>query len=139
MRDRDGVRERETGRETVDGARKRVLQHATFTKRQTSMLFSMQGRTTERGSPTFSRPELSSLSLSPSPPAPFRLQIKTVHVVCRSESRPRYFFDNVGHDLAETNVTNVISPGDTNAIHARARVYIHELSKLTVDVDRLYH
>ena len=51
MRDRGGMCERETGRETVDGARRKVLQHATFTKRQTSMLFSMQGRTIERGLP----------------------------------------------------------------------------------------
>lgn len=51
MRDRGGMCERETDRETVDGARRKVLQHATFTKRQTSMLFSMQGRTIERGLP----------------------------------------------------------------------------------------
>ena len=133
MRDRDGMRARETGRETVVGARRRALQHATFTKRQTSMLFSMQGRTTERASPTFSRPELRSLS-SP------RLQIKTIHVVYRSEIRPHVLanfatFSTVFrvYDLAEMDVTNVISPV-IRARYTRACVciyiyiYMHELS-----------
>lgn len=64
MRDRGGMCERETDRETVDGARRKVLQHATFTKRQTSMLFSMQGRTIERGT-LHSRPELFFFPLPP--------------------------------------------------------------------------
>lgn len=40
---------------TVDEREKeKRLVHAAFAKRQTSMLFSMQGRMTERGLPTFS-------------------------------------------------------------------------------------
>lgn len=52
----DDLRATGTNGVTVDGARRKPIEHATFAKRQTSMLFSMQGRTTERGLPTLPSP-----------------------------------------------------------------------------------
>lgn len=57
---------RRTSAKDGDGRRRenqRELEHATFTKRQTSMLFSVQGRMTESGLPTLRRDLSYSLKL----------------------------------------------------------------------------